>query len=72
MRVRTILDTRFFFPSLALYESYRSKIPGCPKCQEALEYSTATECILSFERNFFKPIFEGIEDKAKLFLDEQI
>jgi len=62
----------FSFPSLASYESYRSKIPDCPKCQEALEYSKETGCIVSFERNFFKPVFEGFDDKAKLFLGEMI
>ncbi len=57
----------FSFSTLADYEAYRNKIPDCPKCQEAMDYMKKTECIISFERNFFKPIFEGYEDKAKLF-----
>ena len=57
----------FSFPSLTAYEEYRNKIPNCPKCQNAVEYYKKTACFLSFERNFFKPIFEGFEDKAKLF-----
>jgi hypothetical protein len=57
----------FSFPSLAAYEEYRSKIPACPECQAALEYAKKTQCIISFERNFFKPVFEGFSDKAKLF-----
>ncbi|PWQ95982.1 NIPSNAP family protein [Leucothrix arctica] len=57
----------FSFPSLAAYEEYRNKIPNCPNCQEAFEYSKASACIISLERNFFTPVFEGVEDKAKLF-----
>lgn len=57
----------FSFPSLAEYENYRNKISSCPACQAALEYSRKSNCIFSFERSFYKPIFEGIEDKAKLF-----
>jgi hypothetical protein len=57
----------FSFPSLADYEKYRDEIPECKDCQIALKYSQDSKCILSFERSFCKPIFEGIEDKAKLF-----
>jgi hypothetical protein len=57
----------FSFPSLTKYEEYRNKIPSCPDCQNALKYSRDSQCILSFERNFYKPVFEGLEDKAKLF-----
>jgi hypothetical protein len=57
----------FSFPSLAAYEEYRAKIPTSQECQEALEYAKNTECIISFERNFFKPVFEGYTDSAKLF-----
>lgn len=57
----------FSFPSLAEYEIYRAKISGDLKCQEAMEYYKKTECFISFERNFFKPVFEGYSSKAKLF-----
>ena len=57
----------FSFPSLAEYEIYRSKISKSSKCLEALEYANNTKCIVSFERNFLKPVFEGINQKAKLF-----
>lgn len=60
----------FSFPSLAAYENYRGKILDCSECQKALEYAKNTQCIFSFERNFFTPVFEGFEVKAKLFLDE--
>ncbi|HFB66555.1 MAG TPA: NIPSNAP family protein [Aeromonadales bacterium] len=57
----------FSFPSLAEYEVYRNKIPGCPDCQKALAYARKSKCIVSFERNFYTPVFEGINDKARLF-----
>ncbi len=57
----------FSFPSLAAYEEYRGKISESPGCQIATKYYEKTKCFLSFERNFFRPIFEGLEDKAKLF-----
>lgn len=56
----------FSFPSLAAYEEYRSQIPASPECQAALEHAKKTQCIVSFERNFFKPVFEGFSDQAKL------
>jgi len=55
------------FPTLAAYEIYRNEIPHSPKCLEALKYAIDTRCIISYERNFLKPVFWGITDKAKLF-----
>ncbi len=57
----------FSFPTLAAYEEYRNKIPDCVDCQAAMKYSSETKCVISIERNFFTPVFEGLEDKAKLF-----
>ena len=57
----------FSFPSLAAYEIYRTQIYNSLKCLEALKYANETNCIISYERNFLKPIFEGFNDKAKLF-----
>ena len=57
----------FSFPSLSEYEIYRNKIQYSPKCQEALQYAIDTKCIISYKRNFLKPLFEGIKDNAKLF-----
>ena len=57
----------FSFHSLAEYEIYRNKIHHSPKCLEALKYANETKCIISYERNFLKPVFEGVVDKAKLF-----
>lgn len=56
----------FSFQSLADYEKYRDKIPNCHKCQEALNYAKNTNCIISLERSFMKPVFKGINDKAKI------
>lgn len=60
----------FSFSSLADYEKYRAKIPECEACQTALKFAQETKCIFSFERSFCKPLFVGIEDKAKLFYTE--
>ena len=57
----------FSFPSLAAYESYRNEIQNSPKCLEALNYANDTKCIISYERSFLKPVFDGFTDKAKLF-----
>jgi hypothetical protein len=57
----------FSFNTLAAYEEYRNKIPNSSECKKALDYANDTKCIISYERNFFKPVFEGIEDKARLF-----
>lgn len=48
----------FTFPSLATYEEYRNKAAEDPGCQEAMRYYKDTRCFISFERSFFKPVFE--------------
>jgi len=48
----------FSFPSLALYEDYRLKALEDSECQAASRYAKETACIVSFERSFFRPIFE--------------
>ncbi|MCE9501989.1 MAG: NIPSNAP family protein [Leptospira sp.] len=57
----------FSFKSLAEYEQYRSKIPNDPDCKKALKFAARTKCIISYERNFFKPVFKGFKDHARLF-----
>jgi hypothetical protein len=44
-----------------------NKIQNTPRCLEAFKYANDTKCIISYERNFLKPVFEGVTDKAKLF-----
>ena len=56
----------FTFPSLADYEQYRHKIPASPACQEALSYAQSTRCIVSYERSFLRPVFDGNFSQARL------
>ena len=48
----------FSFPSLELYAGYRAKALEDPECQAASRYAKETGCIVSFERSFFRPVFE--------------
>ncbi len=49
----------FTFPSLAAYEDYRKKSFQDPDCQTAIKYAQENKCILSYERSFLRPVFEG-------------
>ena len=49
----------FSFPTLADYEVYRARSVKDPECQAAFEYAKETRCILSYERSFLRPVFEG-------------
>lgn len=48
----------FSFPSLAAYESYRSKAASDPQCQAAMRFYEETKCFISYERSFMRPVFE--------------
>jgi hypothetical protein len=48
----------FSFPSLAAYEEYRHRSFQDPDCQAAFRYAEETLCIISYERSFFRPVFE--------------
>lgn len=48
----------FSFPSLAEYETYREKIKTDPDCQKAFRHAEQSRCIISFERNFMKPVLQ--------------
>ena len=48
----------FTFPSLAAYEEYRALSAADAACQAAFQYAEDTRCILSYERSFFRPVFE--------------
>ena len=48
----------FTFPSLAAYEEYRALSATDTECQAAFKYAQDTRCILSYERNFFRPVFK--------------
>ena len=48
----------FSFPSLALCEKHRMKSFQDPECQAAFKYGRDTGCFPSYERSFFRPVFE--------------
>lgn len=48
----------FSFPSLATYEQYRIQMMDDAECQAAFKFAEETKCIVSYERSFFKPVFE--------------
>jgi NIPSNAP len=47
----------FSFPSLAEYERYRTASMADAECQAAFAYAEQTQCIVSYERSFFRPLF---------------
>lgn len=48
----------FTFPSLAEYEQYRQKAALDPDCLAAVQFANETKCFLSYERSFFRPVFD--------------
>ena len=48
----------FSFPSLGAYAAYRTKVFDDPACLAATKYGEETRCFLSYERTFFRPVFE--------------
>lgn len=48
----------FSFESLSAYEKYRIDSFKDKECLEAFDYAKKTKCIISYERSFFKPVFE--------------
>lgn len=46
----------FSFPSLALYETYRINSLSDPDCQDAYAFAEKTRCIISYERQFLRPV----------------
>ena len=48
----------FTFPSLADYEKYRRDASDDVECQNAMTYYKETQCFLSYERSFMRPVFE--------------
>lgn len=49
----------FSFPSLADYEKYRLESVNDEACQAAFKYAEQTDCVLSYERSFFRPILSS-------------
>ncbi|MEH6473586.1 MAG: NIPSNAP family protein [Halopseudomonas sp.] len=48
----------FSFPSLAEYEQYRLDSFKDQACMDAFAYAKETNCVLSYERSFFRPVFD--------------
>lgn len=48
----------FSFPNLTEYEKYRERIKTDTDCQAAFAYAEKTQCIISYERSFMRPMFE--------------
>ncbi|WP_432461120.1 MULTISPECIES: NIPSNAP family protein [unclassified Agarivorans] len=48
----------FSFPSLAIYEDYRTKSLADPECIAAFRFAEETDCIVSYQRSFFRPVFK--------------
>ena len=49
----------FSFPSLAAYEQYRLQSFADAECLAAFKYAEETQCIISYERTFFRPVFDA-------------
>lgn len=48
----------FTFPSLTEYDKYRSDSIKDKECVAAFDYAKQTNCILSYECSFFRPVFK--------------
>ena len=48
----------FTFPSLAKYEQYRKESLKDLECIAAFDYAAQTQCIKSYTRSFFRPLFK--------------
>lgn len=53
-----IAVTLFSFNSLAEYETYRTDSMKDPECQTAYKLAENSKCIISYERNFMRPVLE--------------
>ncbi|EGA67434.1 NIPSNAP family protein [Vibrio brasiliensis] len=48
----------FTFPSLAAYEIYRNDSFEDQECMVAFQFAKETNCVLSYERSFFRPVLD--------------
>ncbi|WP_413616659.1 NIPSNAP family protein [Halomonas cupida] len=46
----------FSFDSLAGYETYRKQSLQDEECQKAFKFAEEVDCIISYERSFFRPV----------------
>lgn len=49
----------FSFESLAAYEQYRKLSVSDNECQAAFKYADETDCIVSYERSFLRPVLNA-------------
>jgi len=49
----------FSFPTLAEYEQYRERSLRDADCIAAFKYAEEQKCIISYERTFFRPVFNA-------------
>jgi hypothetical protein len=54
----------FSFPSLAAYEIYRTASRDDPDCQAAFAFAARTQCIISYERSFFRTVTTPLPTSA--------
>ena len=54
-----IAHAAFSFPSLAAYEDYRARILEDDECQRTFAFAKRTNCILSYDRSFTRPVLDG-------------
>jgi len=47
----------FTFESLSAYEQYRRDSKNDPDCINAFAFAEKMDCIISYERSFFRPVF---------------
>ncbi|WP_427978646.1 NIPSNAP family protein [Agarivorans sp.] len=47
----------FTFESLSAYEQYRRDSQNDPDCINAFAFAEKMDCIISYERSFFRPVF---------------
>ncbi|WP_019276251.1 NIPSNAP family protein [Vibrio coralliilyticus] len=48
----------FTFESLTAYDEYRNKSFRDEECIKAFKFAEETDCVVSYERSFFRPVFE--------------
>ena len=46
----------FSFESLAAYEQYRNLAANDAECQAAMDYYAESQCFVSYERSFMRPV----------------
>jgi hypothetical protein len=55
--LKNIAVALFSFPSLEKYEAYKREASKDEECKAITAYFNETQCFLSYERSFLRPIF---------------